>query len=66
MLVILNAANEVAVQEFLNGKLSFPGIWRTVEQVLGRHTALADPDLAVILAADRWARTEAGRLIREQ
>ena len=66
MPVILNAANEVAVQEFLNGKLSFPGIWRTVEQVLEQHTALADPDLAVILAADRWARMEAGRLIRKQ
>ncbi|MBU4211089.1 MAG: 1-deoxy-D-xylulose-5-phosphate reductoisomerase [Verrucomicrobia bacterium] len=63
MPVILNAANEVAVQEFLNNKLSFPGIWRTVEQVLGRHTALADPDLPDILAADRWAREEAGRLI---
>ena len=66
MPVILNAANEVAVQEFLNGKLSFPGIWRTVEKVLGRHTALADPDLPDILAADRWARAEAGLLIREQ
>jgi 1-deoxy-D-xylulose-5-phosphate reductoisomerase len=66
MPVILNAANEVAVQEFLNGKLSFPGIWRTVEQVMGRHTALADPDLPDILAVDRWARAEAGRLIREQ
>lgn len=64
MPVILNAANEVAVQEFLNNKLSFPGIWRTVEQVLERHTALADPDLPDILAADRWARAEAGRLIR--
>ncbi|MFH1476227.1 MAG: 1-deoxy-D-xylulose-5-phosphate reductoisomerase [Verrucomicrobiota bacterium] len=66
MPVILNAANEVAVQEFLNGKLTFPGIWRTVEQVLGRHTALADPELPDILAADRWARAEAGRLIRER
>lgn len=66
MPVILNAANEVAVQEFLNGQLPFPGIWRTVEQVLARHTALADPDLPDILEADRWARAEAGRLIQEQ
>ncbi|MDP2991358.1 MAG: 1-deoxy-D-xylulose-5-phosphate reductoisomerase [Kiritimatiellota bacterium] len=66
MPVILNAANEVAVHEFLNGKLSFPGIWRTVEQVLGRHTTLADPDFPDIMAADCWARAEAGRLIREQ
>ena len=28
--------------------------------------ALADPDLPDIMAADRWARTEAGRLIQEQ
>jgi len=66
MPAILNAANEVAVHEFLNNKLSFPGIWRTVEQVLGRHTAQADPDLPDILAADQWARKETGRLIREQ
>jgi 1-deoxy-D-xylulose-5-phosphate reductoisomerase len=66
MPVILNAANEVAVQEFLNGKLSFPGIWRTVEKALERHTALADPELPDILAADRWARAEAIRLIQEQ
>lgn len=65
MPVILNAANEVAVQEFLNGKLSFPGIWRTVEKVLGRHTMLADPDLPDIMAADHWARAEASRLIGE-
>lgn len=65
MPAILNAANEMAVQEFLNGKLSFPGIWRTVEQVLARHTALADPDLPDILAADSWARMEAGQLIRK-
>ena len=66
MPAILNAANEVAVQEFLNNNLSFPGIWRTVEKVLSRHTALADPDLPDILAADCWARAEAGRLIREK
>ncbi len=65
MPVILNAANEIAVQEFLNGKLSFPGIWRTVEKVLERHTALTDPDLPDILAADCWARAEAGQLIRK-
>jgi len=66
MPVILNAANEVAVQEFLNNNLSFPGIWRTVEQALSRHTARANPDLPEILAADRWAREEANRLIKEQ
>lgn len=64
--VILNAANEVAVQEFLNGALSFSGIWHTVEHVLARHTVLADPSLPDILAADRWAREEAQRLIHQR
>ncbi|MBI2438158.1 MAG: 1-deoxy-D-xylulose-5-phosphate reductoisomerase [Lentisphaerae bacterium] len=66
MPVILNAANEVAVREFLNGALSFSGIWHTVEHLLSRHTVLADPELADILAADRWARAETERLIRER
>jgi 1-deoxy-D-xylulose-5-phosphate reductoisomerase len=57
---VLNAANEVAVQEFLNGHLSFAGIWRLVEQVMGRHTPISAPGLDAIFEADQWARREAG------
>jgi 1-deoxy-D-xylulose-5-phosphate reductoisomerase len=61
---VLNAANEVAVEAFLAGGLTFPGIWRCIEQVLGRHQTLAAPSLEAIVEADRWARQEAAGQIR--
>ena len=61
---VLNAANEVAVAAFLEKRLSFPGIWQLVEQVMNHHGSIADASLDAILAADRWARTEAAALIR--
>jgi len=56
---VLNAANEVAVEAFLAGRINFSGIWRTVEQVLSRHARQAAGGLDDILAADRWAREAA-------
>lgn len=56
---VLNAANEVAVSAFLEGKTSFPQIWKTVGAVMETHSVVAHPDLDAILAADRWARAEA-------
>jgi 1-deoxy-D-xylulose-5-phosphate reductoisomerase len=58
---VLNAANEVAVQAFVDRKLSFPGISETVAQVIAAHEVKAHPSLDQILAADAWARTEAAR-----
>lgn len=56
---VLNAANEIAVSAFLEGHLSFPGIWHTVEETMKRHTLIPHPGLDEIIAADRWARDEA-------
>jgi 1-deoxy-D-xylulose-5-phosphate reductoisomerase len=56
---VMNAANEVAVAGFLDWQLRFPDIWRIVEEVMNRHTAVAHPDLDAILEADQWARREA-------
>lgn len=61
---VLNAANEVAVAAFLEKRVSFPGIWQLVEEVMNRHACIADASLDAILAADQWARTEAGASIR--
>jgi 1-deoxy-D-xylulose-5-phosphate reductoisomerase len=58
---VLNAANEVAVEEFLAGRLAFPGIWEVVGAVLGAWPDTPAPDLAALLEADRVAR-EAARL----
>ena len=58
---VLNAANEVAVQQFLDGRISFAGIWHTVEAVMNRHTCIPDPTLDQIGQADHWSRQEADR-----
>ena len=56
---VLNAANEIAVEAFLNKKLAFTEIPRIIETVLGAHTPEAANDMDVILRADAWARKEA-------
>jgi 1-deoxy-D-xylulose-5-phosphate reductoisomerase len=61
---VLNAANEVAVSAFLERKISFPRIWKTVEAVMDRHTNVAHPDLDAILRADQWARDEAANAVK--
>ncbi len=64
MPAMFNAANEEAVQAFIDGKLGFTGIWETVEQVLSRATARDyQGRLDMILEDDAWAREEARRVI---
>jgi 1-deoxy-D-xylulose-5-phosphate reductoisomerase len=53
---VFNAANEVAVDLFLNRKIGFPQITAAVSAVMDRHEVVAQPTLDDILAADRWAR----------
>ncbi len=55
----LNAANEVAVDAFLSGRLGFLGIPAIIEAVLDRHCSRPVADLQDALDADRWARREA-------
>jgi 1-deoxy-D-xylulose-5-phosphate reductoisomerase len=62
MPAVLNAANEVAVDAFINWKISFPEISETVRQVLESHAVVLHPTLTQILEADAWARVEAARL----
>ncbi len=61
---VMNAANEVAVAAFLNNQIRFPQIWQTVGKVMDRHSSVAHPDLDAILAADKWARAEAGTALK--
>jgi 1-deoxy-D-xylulose-5-phosphate reductoisomerase len=56
---VFNAANEVAVDNFVNRRINFPQISETVRRVMDRHTVVAHPKLDQILAADAWARQEA-------
>ena len=56
---VLNAANEIAVPAFLDGKILVPAIWHIVEAVMQRHTNVEHPHLDGILKADAWARAAA-------
>ncbi|MCL6519918.1 MAG: 1-deoxy-D-xylulose-5-phosphate reductoisomerase [Armatimonadetes bacterium] len=59
MPAVMNAANEVAVGLFLEGKIGFLEIERKVRRVMEKHKPIYDPDLAQILEADSWARITA-------
>ena len=53
---VLNAANEVAVEAFVNQKLSFPQITQVVRNTMDAHKVVSHPTLDQILEADAWAR----------
>jgi 1-deoxy-D-xylulose-5-phosphate reductoisomerase len=59
---VLCAADEVAVEHFLNHSISFTDIARMVQKTLEQHLSIAQPSLEEILAADEWAREYATRL----
>ena len=58
---VLNAANEMAVEAFVNRKINFPQITETVRRTMDAHQVVSHPTLEEILAADDWARKEAHR-----
>ena len=61
--VVLNAANEIAVEAFLNRRLGFTGIARVVETTLMRISCAAADTLERVLDADARARATAHSLI---
>jgi 1-deoxy-D-xylulose-5-phosphate reductoisomerase len=60
---VLNAANEVAVEAFVNRQINFPGITETVRRTMEAHGVVSHPSLEQILSADTWARKEAAGLV---
>ena len=60
---VLNAANEAAVERFIAGELGFAEIVPACREVLDHHDFIAQPTLAELLSADRWAREEVLRWI---
>jgi 1-deoxy-D-xylulose-5-phosphate reductoisomerase len=65
MPAVLNAANEVAVAAFLDGKLSFPQIAQVVTETMARMDYKEDTDIETILAADRMARAESAAVLQD-
>jgi 1-deoxy-D-xylulose-5-phosphate reductoisomerase len=60
---VLNAANEIVVDAFLNRRIRFPEISEYIQRVLELHQAVTKPSLDDILEADRWAREAANELL---
>jgi len=53
---VLCAADEVAVELFLDGRIRFTDIASSIERTLGQHRTINNPSLEEIEAADIWAR----------
>lgn len=64
MPAVLNAANEIAVEAFLDGRLGFLQIPALIDSVMRSHETAAVLTLDTVLAADAWAREEARRRVR--
>ncbi|MFQ5588111.1 MAG: 1-deoxy-D-xylulose-5-phosphate reductoisomerase [Nitrospiria bacterium] len=62
---VLNAANEEAVTAFLKKQIDFGMINRVIQHTLEAHTPQATETLSDVLYADRWARTEGKRWIKQ-
>ena len=61
--IALNAADEVAVEAFLEGRIRFTGIARTIEMVLAATPEAHPATIAEVLAADQQARQRAHALL---
>jgi len=62
MTTVLNASNEVAVEMFLNKKISFTMIPKIIQKIMSKHRVIKDPTYAQIISTDNWAREEALQL----
>jgi len=60
---VMNAANEVAVDAFLKGKIKFLDIPRIIKGTMDLHSNTDSPDIDEILSADEWARKKASELV---
>ena len=65
MPAVMNAANEIAVAEFLEGRIGFTQIVETIEQTMDAHDAHNLQSIDEVLKADLWGREAAREICRE-
>ena len=61
--IVLNAANEVAVEAFLRGELNYKGIPEVIRRMMDRHVIISPEGLEEILAVDLQTRRETAAFI---
>jgi 1-deoxy-D-xylulose-5-phosphate reductoisomerase len=65
MPAVLNAANEIVVESFLNRSISFMDIPKIIHKVMEAHICINRPTLDQILESDKWARDYSRRKVEE-
>jgi 1-deoxy-D-xylulose-5-phosphate reductoisomerase len=65
MPAVLNAADEIAVNAFLQRKIGFMDIPAIIEAVMELHRPIAEPDLNTVWEVDEWARAMARELVQK-
>ena len=65
MPAVVNGADEVIVDAFLNRKVGFMDIPKIIKRTMDEHQSILEPALDNIMAADRWARDFADRLVHQ-
>jgi 1-deoxy-D-xylulose-5-phosphate reductoisomerase len=63
MPAVLNAANEVAVEAFLTGKIQFTDIPRVIEATMDVHQPHTLASIEEVLFVDRWARDKTREML---
>jgi 1-deoxy-D-xylulose-5-phosphate reductoisomerase len=65
MPAVMNAANEVAVNAFLEEKIPFQSIARVIEEVMSRHAPADVSSLEAVLEVDSQARRQAEEILKK-
>jgi len=65
MPAVMNAANEIAVETFLNGKIGFVQIAEVIERTMDAHQAHDLKSIDEVLLADGWGREKARDICKE-
>ena len=60
----MNAANEIAVHNFLDGRISFEQIYESIQRILDNHQSINNPSLEDIIFKDNQVRKETFETIR--
>lgn len=66
MPTVMNGANEIAVQAFLDGKIGFLSIADIIEKTMDTYTVKYNYSVEDLVEADRWARDLSFRLINNE
>jgi len=59
MPAVLNGANEIAIESFLNGRIGFLQIPELIERTMDAHDPFQLDGIEAIIEADAWARRTA-------